>query len=107
MIGTPIVRLGVTNTAIEIHGRPCFLMGGQIFNTTAGLAYAQFFDARAADVVVGTTEAVLILAVSPSTDVVDIEAAGGLNFNTALSVSTTTTATGNTGVVCNVSAVVQ
>jgi len=97
------------NTAQAVKTRRGRLMFISVSNINAADIFVQLFDAAAADVTVGTTVPKLSIHVEAG-DATDakathIEWPQGIGFNTAITYSCTTTATGNgdpsVGAVCN------
>lgn len=91
---TPKFNSALTNTAVALKATPGQLTAYEIYNPGNALAYVQFFDAKAADVTLGTTVPVWIVPVPSGGRAVGPH--DKLRFLTAISVAAATTATGNT-----------
>ena len=94
---TPYSNTALGATAALVKAGRCSLGGYHLFNTTAAVAYVQFFNAAAAaDVTVGTTTPTFVLG---------LPASGGATrslyrpsrFPLGMVIASTTTATGSTG----------
>lgn len=91
-------------TVVDINRAPSTLKI-VAYNPTGGVpAFVQLFDAKAADVVLGTTVARYAFQVSPGDNE---DALGDLYFTTAVSVACTTTPTGAIAAVCHISPAVR
>lgn len=91
---TPKFNAALSTTVSALKSTPGRVTSYEIYNPGNALAYVQFFDAKAADVTLGTTVPVWIVPVP----------AGGravgpndmLRFQVAISMAAATTATGST-----------
>jgi hypothetical protein len=93
------ILLAVGATPVDINRAPSNL---KIVAHNAGgsPAFVQLFDAKAADVVLGTTVAQYVFQVSPGDNETPI---GELYFRNAISVACTTTPTGAVAALCDIS----
>lgn len=87
----------LTNTAVAVDASPGTVSFVHSANTggSAALCYLQLYDAKAADVTVGTTTPTVTLAIAAST-VLSLPFSVPIQFSTAISVAATTTAGGGT-----------
>ena len=83
------------NTAQTIKTSSGLLHKLMVYNPNPNIAFVQFFDALAADVVVGTTVPDYVLFVPTGDGGVIDDYVPGLRFNTGITYACTTTATGN------------
>jgi hypothetical protein len=107
--GRPFFDSDGDNTAQAMKSSGGFVYFLEVSNTNTADAYFQMFDAETSDVTVGTTTPSLSIHV-PAGDgtlrgSMDMLLPGGIIFNTAITYSCTTTATGSgdpsTGLVVN------
>lgn len=86
----------VTNTAAAVKTSGGRLRHLHAANTTAAIAYVQFFNLATASVTVGTTAPKLAYMMPASSNVTIDFGDKGVEFDTAITIAVATTATGNT-----------
>ncbi len=91
---TPKFNAALSTTPVALKAVPGRVTAYEFYNPGNALAYIQFFDAKAADVVLGTTPPVWIVPVPAGGRVTGPH--DKLRFNTAISAAAATTATGST-----------
>jgi hypothetical protein len=102
----PFFNDAVAGAAVNIKANgQALLCGLKLVNTTAAVAYLQFFDVPAASVVLGTTvpKFVMRLSANETTNPSDLTPAIQF-YGTGLSIAGTTTANGALGAAISVSA---
>ena len=85
----------LTNSAQAVKASAGQLGGWYIFNPNSSTAYVVIWNLGTGSITVGTTAAKMILPV-PAGSAANLEIVNGIEFDTAISVAATTTATGNT-----------
>jgi hypothetical protein len=100
--GKPLYFDAVDDTLVEVNTGPCYVTLGWVFNSGMFTGFMQMFDARAADVTLGTTAPNFVVPVSPG-DNDSISNSGPLHFKTAVTIACTDTATGSAARACSVS----
>jgi hypothetical protein len=85
--------LSATNAAENATAGGAWLVGGDVYNPGASVAYLQVFDAAAADVTLGTTVPVYTLAI-PATGAALIDPPRPVLCSTRMSYAVTATRTG-------------
>jgi hypothetical protein len=90
----PYFNAALTNTAAAVRAFPTRLYGLHLINPNASNVYVQFFDMAVGSVTVGTTPPAFSL-LAPANGGIDTPWAFPINFNTALTIAATTTATGS------------
>lgn len=103
-IPKPIFSAAVAGTKTTIKATPCSLHGCIVLNGTAAIAYVQVFDAKAADVNVGTTVPDYVFPVPPNTAPPLVLPVGkdAFRHDIGLVIACTTSPTNNTGAACDV-----
>lgn len=91
---TPKFNAALSTTVVSLKAVPGQVTAYEFYNAGNALAYVQFFDAKAADVTLGTTVPVWIVPVAAGARAVGPH--DKLRFLTAISVAAATTATGST-----------
>ena len=98
-----LVNVGAT--VVDINKAPSVLKVVAYNHAASQLpAFVQLFNAKAADVTLGTTVAAYTFQVSPGDNE---DAIDDLYFSTAVSVACTSTATGATAALCDISPAVR
>ena len=91
---TPKFNAALSTTIVSLKAVPGLVTAYEVYNPGNALAYIQFFDAKAADVVLGTTTPAWIVPVPAGGRVTGQH--DKLRFLTAISAAAATTATGQT-----------
>lgn len=108
MAGTSIFTSGLVETATLIRGRPAHIIGAHFVNEDAAARFVQLFDAAAAaNVVVGTTLPLVVLAAAQNGSD-DLKTP--VSFAAGIVAAATTTATGNgapTAAKCHLTLIVE
>ena len=99
------MMVNVGGTVLDINKAPSTLRIEAYNHAASQLpAFVQLFNAKAADVTLGTTQAYYTFQVSPGDNEV---ASADLHFSIAVSVACTSTATGSTAALCDISPAVR
>ena len=93
---TPFLNTSVSNTAIAVDANGGVLYSLVVYNPNASVEWVQLFNAATANVTVGTTTPVASYPVAASGSTVVLINDIGIGFSAAISIATTTTATGGT-----------
>lgn len=108
MAGTPIFTSGLVETATLIREGPAHVTGAHFVNEDSAARFIQLFDvAAAANVVVGTTLPLVVLAAAQN-DSDDLKTP--MSFVNGIVATATTTATGNgapTAAKCHLTLIVE
>lgn len=88
-------------TATSIKSSAGQLYGWHLFNTTAAVAYVQFFNLATGSVTLGTTAPLFSIGI-PASGGATVNFDKGIAFGTAITFACTTTRAGSTGATCDV-----
>ena len=94
---TPYRKSNLTNTKTEVNASATAIYGIHVFNPDAAAMYLQLFNALAANVTVGTTVPDLSFGIPGGGGSLTLIFPLPIDFATALTIASTTSATGSTG----------
>jgi len=102
---TPFRNTAVTNTAVAVKASAGNLYYYHAYNTNTADCFLQFYDVASGSVTVGTTTPTLTMAIASGAVLDGSLGSGPFSFGTAITIATTTTATG--GAACTTALLVD
>lgn len=84
-------------TVVNVSAGACHVTDIVAANTTGAAAFVQVFDLAAADVTLGTTRPLFVIALAATTGWQHLSFSEGVVFDTRFSAASTTAAEGSTG----------
>lgn len=101
--GSSSASASITNTAAAVKNNPGQVYGYAFYNPNASVCYVQFFNVAAAGVTVGTTVPIYSIGI-PANGGANVAFPNGVQHDTAIAVSATTTRANATACASNLDA---